>query len=246
MDSTKPAHREFYGGIAREYHRLRYGSRYGRLFRTLHHRVLKSILAELPPEAQVLEVACGTGHSTELLQAMGLDYVACDLTPDMIAQARERLGEPAAFVLANALRLPFADRRFDAAVSTRFLHLFARPGQRQILAEMVRVLRPGGMLVVDFDNFTSRWLLAVPHLFYNLARYRRLAPDTHYNRIAEVEQTLCGLGLGDVRSTGVGGFHLALPALFSERLAERLGSAHRTGPLRCLAEQFVTTGTRIK
>ncbi len=245
MDRTKSPHRQFYGGIAHEYHRLRYGSRYGRLFRTLHHQVLRSILARLPSGARVLEVACGSGHGTELLQAMGLSYVACDLTPEMIAQARERLDAPAAFVLANALRLPFADGQFDAVVSTRFLHLFERGGQRQILAEMVRVLRPGGTLVVDFDNFTSRWLLAVPHLCYNLVRYRRLAPDTHYNRIAEVEQTLCGLGLRELRSTGVGGFHLALPASFSQRLAERLGAAHRTGALRCLAEQFVTTGTRI-
>lgn len=236
-------HRAFYSDIAAAYHGLRYETRYGRLFRHLHHQVLRQALAPLPSGATVLEVACGTGHTTALLQELGLDCVACDLTLPMIHQARARLGG-GRFVAADALRLPYRDGTFQAVVSTRFLHLFRPAEQRQLLREMTRVLMPGGLLVVDFDNFTSRWLLAVPHLVYNLLRYRRFAPEAHYNRIPTVERTLRELSLIEIQSYGVAGYHLILPALFSEGWALRLGAGHRSRPWRFLAEQFVSAGTK--
>lgn len=237
-------HRNFYTGIAGQYHDLRYGGRYGRLFRALHHEVLGELLASVSPGARVLEVACGTGHTTELLHRMGVSFIACDLTPRMLERARQRLSGPAPFLIADATRLPFPAGQFDAVISTRFLHLFPVGDQQRILAEMVRVLRPGGRLIVDFDNLVSRWVLAVPHLFYNLIRYQRFAPETVYNRIGQVEGMLAAMGLSDLRSIGIGGYHLILPALLSSQLAMNLGRAHRHRPARAFAEQFVTTGIK--
>lgn len=235
----------FYDEIAGSYHRRRYETLYGRLFRLLHHGVLREALNGLAG-GRLLEVACGTGHTTELLRAMQLDFIACDLTPGMLAQLRSRLGGDLPVIRANAMRLPFADEAFDGVISTRFLHLFAQPDQQALLIEMVRVLKPGGKLLVDFDNLVSRWFLAVPHLLYNVVRYRRLAPDTHYNRIPAVEQALRRLNLGGIRSVGVGGYHLVVPAALSFRAALRAGVAHRHRPWRSLAEQFVVIGTKLQ
>lgn len=242
-DQADQYHQSFYTDIAGKYHSLRYGGRYGGLFRQLHHEVLDTLLPN-GSTARVLEVACGTGHTTELLQAKGNDYIACDLTNGMLEHARERLGATAQLVRTNALRLPFPEASFDVVLSTRFLHLFPVERQRLILAEMLRVLKPEGRLVVDFDNFTSRWLLALPHLFYNLLFYRRLAPDTHYNRIRTTETMLGELGLTHLDSIGVAGYHLVIPSYFSHALALRLGRGHRGKPWRILAEQFVTTGIK--
>lgn len=233
----------FYDGVAESYHGLRYGGRYGRLFQALHHGVLRHVLGE-EECGRVLEVACGTGHATALLRDMNLDFVSCDLTAAMLDRTRQRLGRAIPLIRANARRMPFLEASFDTVISTRFLHLFDMGQQESVLSEMVRVLKPGGRLIVDFDNLASRWLLALPHLIYNLVFYRRLAPDTHYNRVAATEILLESMGIHIVNTYGVGGYLLVLPSLFSEDFAIRLGLAHRNLPLRLLAEQFVIVGRK--
>lgn len=236
---------EFYQREAGQYHARRYGTRYGSLFRHLHHYVLTELLSELPRTSNVLEVACGTGHTTQLLSKNGFRLFASDLTPEMMLQARERVGGNATFVRTDAFRLPFPDSAFDAVVSTRFLHLFQYGEQRMLLAEMHRVLKPGGLLVVDFDNFFSRWLMAIPFLVYNLLRYRRLAPYAVYNRIASTERVIGGCGFENVTSNGIGGTHLILAALVSPALGFRMGLWHRRAPLKIIAEQFIVSARKI-
>lgn len=239
--------RDFYRSEAPVYHRRRYESTYGSLFRTLHHDTLATLLGPPEPGQRLLEVACGTGHTTEFLVEAGFDVTACDLTPDMMRQARARVHKAAAqpdFSVADALALPFADGVFDAVVSTRFLHLFPVEEQEAVLAEAVRVLKPGGRLVVDFDNWSSRWLLSVPYLLYNMVRYRRFAPYSIYNRIRPTCEVMEGLGLRVDRALGIGGTHLVALAWLSPDLAVRAGIRHRTPPLRTFAEQFMVLGTR--
>lgn len=244
MPPPQSDYQGFYDRIAHDYHRSRYGTRYGRLFRALHQGALGELLTALPAGAFALEVACGTGHTTELLRDRRIEFIACDLTPNMLQELRERVGIDLRLVRSDAMCLPFADASFDLVVSTRFMHLFEPVHQKRLLLEMHRVLRPGGRLIVNFDHFTSRWLLAVPHLAYNLIRYRRLAPDTHYNRIAQTERLLTDCGFTQIDSIGIGGYHLIVPALYSPALALRWGIRHQHSPWRWLAEQFVCTGLR--
>ena len=236
--------KQFYTEESKRYHASRYGTRYGDLFHRLHLHVIEELLDRLPRQSRILEVACGTGHVTSLLAGKGFPFVACDLTPAMMVQSRQRCNGKGAFVEADAFRLPFPDSVFEGVLSTRFLHLFPHPEQQRLLTEMLRVLKKDGLLIVDFDNAFSRWFLSVAYAAYNIIRYRRLAPYAIYNSIRPTEKMFRELGLSEVKSIGIGGTHLILPAWFSGRLAFALGLSHRSGPLRLFAEQFVVTGTK--
>lgn len=94
---------------------------------------------------RVLDLAAGTGPSTVPLAARGATVVACDFSTGMLRVGRQRHPE-VSFVAGDAMRLPFADRSFDAVTISFGLRNVADP--RAALAEMLRVTRPGGRVVV--------------------------------------------------------------------------------------------------
>ena len=72
----------------------------------------------------------------------------------MLARAAELRvnGTQPLLTAAHAQRLPFVDNCFDTVVSLNFLHLFSLDAQGQMVREMKRVLKPGGRLILEFDN----------------------------------------------------------------------------------------------
>lgn len=237
-------YKKFYTNEASVYHDTRYGGVYGNLFRTLHHETLSSFLSQHKSEERVLEVACGTGHTSSLLIEMGLKPVSCDLTIAMINKAKSRFSNSdkmPVFIETNAMNLPFEDNTFDTLISTRFLHLFNEQDQIKLFSEMHRVLKPGGELIIDFDNWSSRWILSIPYLFYNLIKYRRVAPYSIYNKINRTSKNIQEAGFSINKIDGVGGTHLILIAFLSKHMALRIGRLHKINPLRILSEQFVVS-----
>ena len=105
---------------------------------------------------EVLEVAIGTGLNLPLYPD-GVRLTGLDVNPDMLAGARRRaatLGRTVDLVVGDAMDLPYADDRFDTVVST--WSLCGVPDERQVVAEMVRVLRPGGsLLLADHVAWTN-------------------------------------------------------------------------------------------
>ena len=100
---------------------------------------------EIEPGGQVLDLAAGTGTSTTAIARAGARVVAADFSLGMMSEGRRR-GAPVPFVGADGQHLPFAEDSFDAAVISFGLRNVHEP--REALAEMVRVVRPGGRVVV--------------------------------------------------------------------------------------------------
>jgi SAM-dependent methyltransferase len=95
------------------------------------------------PGEDVLDVACGTGNATIPAAAAGARVIGLDLTPAMLARARERAaGLEIEWVEGDAEELPFEDERFDVVLST-FGCMFA-PRHEVVADEIARVLRPRG------------------------------------------------------------------------------------------------------
>jgi demethylmenaquinone methyltransferase/2-methoxy-6-polyprenyl-1,4-benzoquinol methylase len=116
----------------------------------LHHRwrARAADLAAVGPGDRVLDVATGTGDlAVELAGRVAPDgeVVGSDFSEAMLAQARAKTAE-ARFEWANALELPYPDASFDAATVGFGARNFADLGRG--LAEMARVVRPGGRVVV--------------------------------------------------------------------------------------------------
>ena len=102
----------------------------------------------LPDRNRVLDLAVGTGIVAAELAALGHLVHGIDLSPAMLRHGAIRL--PGHLAQADATRLPIADRRLDAVTAIWLLHLL--PDSDPVLAEVARVLRPGGIFVTTADK----------------------------------------------------------------------------------------------
>lgn len=105
---------------------------------------------------RILDLGCGTGLLAARIHAElpARRVTGCDFSPGMLHQASQRT--PALpWVQGDALRLPFRDGAFDAAVSTEAFHWF--PDQPAALGELHRVLAPGGRLLLTLGA-APEWL----------------------------------------------------------------------------------------
>ncbi|MEU4422174.1 methyltransferase domain-containing protein [Actinoplanes sp. NPDC024001] len=105
---------------------------------------------------RILDVGVGTGRNLPHYPA-GASITGLDLSPEMLAHARRRaagLHRDADLREGDAQRMPFADESFDTVVCA--LSLCAIPNPRAAIAEMRRVLVPGGRLLL-LDHIASTW-----------------------------------------------------------------------------------------
>jgi len=115
----------------------------------------KTIAAmKLRPGARIADLGCGTGSSALMLaQKFGLEVFGIDLSEDNIRRARDRHStesEPApgiSFQQADAHELPFENGQFDGVLAECTFSLFQH--QHAVLAEVKRVLKPGGQLGIS-------------------------------------------------------------------------------------------------
>ena len=142
-----------FDGVAKNYDKandlLSFGS--ARIWRK---KVAKLVNSQ--PGQTILDLAAGTGSSSIVFLREGVKVVAADFSNGMLEEGRKRHPE-LEFVFADAAALPFADREFDT-VNISF-------GIRNVektevaLSEMLRVLKPGGKLVVcEFSRIPNNFL----------------------------------------------------------------------------------------
>jgi SAM-dependent methyltransferase len=117
-------------------------------------RIADDVAAAAPDGARVLEIGCGPGHlSIMLARRHNLDVTGLDLDPAMVERARAHAvrtanggGHGPSFLVGDVASLAFPDTSFDVVVSTLAMHHWADPSAG--LAEIARVLRPGGRSLV--------------------------------------------------------------------------------------------------
>jgi demethylmenaquinone methyltransferase / 2-methoxy-6-polyprenyl-1,4-benzoquinol methylase len=111
------------------------------------------------PGERILDLAAGTGSSSVPFAKAGAEVVAGDISEGMLDVGREKHPE-IEFVYADAMDLPFDDGEFDVVTITYGLRNVTDP--QLGLREMLRVLKPGGRLVVaEFSALESRLLNSV-------------------------------------------------------------------------------------
>jgi len=175
----------------------------------LWDRVLVQELGPNIDSLRILDVGCATGRLLERLAEAGArELFGVDLAPRIIEVAGEKLSKTGAAVELAAAdaedSLPWGPDSFDAVTLTGVLHHFFRP--RDALAEIRRVLRSGGrLLITDPCFFTpARQILnaafrAVPH-----------DGDFHFYSPSKAAALLAnaGFGVGRVRRVGLWGFFI--------------------------------------
>ncbi len=137
-----------YGAVLKEYARLarRYDWRWSFYIEAGVEETTRRL--DLKPTDRLLDVGCGTGA---LLHALSRSFPArqlagIDPSPEMLSVARQKLGASVDLQVAWAEAIPYPDDLFDVVASCSVFHYLRQP--MVALKEMVRVLRPGGSLVI--------------------------------------------------------------------------------------------------
>lgn len=106
----------------------------------LAQRTVEAVAAD--PSHRVLDVACGTGLVAKNFKGKVAELVGMDLTPAMFAQAEPHVDR---LVAGDAARMPISNAEFDRVVCRQGIQFM---DDRAVLAEMVRVTKPGGRIVL--------------------------------------------------------------------------------------------------
>ena len=163
-----------YDALLREYARL--AARYDRRWSFYIESTVRETIhrLELGSQDRLLDVGCGTGA---LLHAISLAWpkahlAGVDVSSDMLAVARQRLGGAIELKQGLAHDLPFEDERFDVVVSSSVFHFVREP--EAALAEMRRVLlRDGRLVITDWcGEYLGCRMLDVILRRFNRAHYK--------------------------------------------------------------------------
>lgn len=185
------------------------------------------LLGALCPEGRALDVGCGTGTLAGRLSAEGLRMVGIDPSAGMLEVLTERAPEVEA-IQASGEAIPFDDAGFDLCFSVAAFHHIAEPTKvRATLAEMVRVTRPGGKIVIwDHNPRNPYWRLLMARVPQDDGS-ERLIPER------ELRAGLAGAGCMRVQSKPLGFVpDFAPPSLMplanaAETMVERLPGLRR-------------------
>ncbi len=199
---------EYFDRIARRYDDW-YGTETGRYVDRTEKWLVFSMLQSKSGKA--LDLGCGTGNYTLELKKRGFDVIGLDASEGMLQVARSK---GLNCIKGDAYSLPFPDRSFDLVLSVTMFEFIYEP--ERVVAEINRVLKPGGEVLIATMNGRSAWFVfkRLKSLFVETAyRYARFYTP------GELEDLLRNAGFTDVRSGGV----IFFPSFWPfHGLAERL------------------------
>jgi len=211
------------------YDKRRYDSAEGRLFSDLEIGVLLSWLP-LHAGQRVLDIPAGTGRLSFALAASGATVVGADLSVNMLRMAESKRPREAGrpyFTQGSGAALPFPPNTFDAVVSFKFFHLIPNDQKRVFIDEMVRVLKPGKPLIIEFNSPFYGGLLAAFRYYFRKKhpggmRMKCLFPG-------QVQELFAGLDVRQTRGVKIP-FAAAVARLFGRDAVEWLDARIGTLP----------------
>lgn len=190
--------------------------------------------ARITPGQRVLDVACGTGVVAVTAARLGARVTGLDLTPELLARARENSALAGAEVdwhEGDVEALPFPDAAFDVVVS-QFGHIFA-PRPEVALGQMLRVLKPGG--TIAFSTWPPEMLLG--RMFALIGSYMPPPPPGVAPPVLWGEPTVIRERLGDaVRDILFKRAWMIVPALSPQHA--RAAMERTAGPVVKLVEML--------
>jgi SAM-dependent methyltransferase len=187
--------------------------------------VLRHLQQILPPRSNrpltLLDVAAGGADVTRAVARWAADRrlplrcVALDRHPEVLAAAREQVasGETLAFVRADALALPFADRSVDVVICGMALHHFTPAEAVRVLREIARVARRGFVvhdLVRSWPLYAAAWIDGRLLARSRLARHDAPASARRAFTVGELRELAAAAGLGAARLVRHPLFRMAL------------------------------------
>ena len=192
--------REFWSSVAQKYDRVVDLQIGGRTRPLLRDRLEKEQLL-----GNLVEFGCGTGFFTSVLERKAATVIATDLSPAMLALARERVNaENVTFQQQDCQLTSFADGSFDSAFLGLVIH-FTEP--RETLREMHRIVRAGGTLIIVNVDLQALGRLdrlrAFARMLFQGAVGYRTRPPKQFGRNMLTEKDLCEL-LGETGFEMVG------------------------------------------
>lgn len=223
-------------------------------FRERRDVTVSHVLRLLPPGGRVLDLGCGAAPVLSELRRLGVSCTGLDLTQDMLKHARQRLRamnlDDGDLHQGDCRSTPFADASFDVVVCLGVVSYVEDYGQ--VLAEIQRLLRPGGHAIISFRNrfnpILSDPVRLARHVVKSLTGQLKPEPYTigRFMDPREFRASLArhGLRVRDFHGLGYGPFRISGHRVLSERMSirmnamlSRLFGVHGSGlPHRWLAD----------
>ncbi len=158
---------------------------------------LDEFIAMLPPQATVLDLGCGAGRDSEYLHQKGLQVIAVDLSENLIAEAKKRRPQ-IDFRVMDMENLDFPRETFDGIWSKLTIIHVARETLPMILADIYKLLKPGGVLMIEtkagegegfepvsFKNDEQRYFV-----YYELEELIQLFRDAGFENVQGYEYSV--------------------------------------------------------
>jgi ubiquinone/menaquinone biosynthesis C-methylase UbiE len=154
-------------------------------FRSILENDFKAIRAQIRKEMvhgkalRTLDLGCGPGAFADVFA--GDPYVGADLNARYIAHAQRKC--PGTFVVGDARKLDLPPTSFDQVLIFGMLHHLSDEDARAVLREVVRLLVPGGRLLVIEDIPAISKLNLIGHLIHNVENGEHIRPPAEYRRL---------------------------------------------------------------